>query len=203
MASTPFARAIAYCEQALQSCQYALVWLQQAGVSAPLYLATINEIAAAVVVIQGMVNNLVTLLDNQEAGNVQSPIATVTGISLISVSRTSLYVVPAGKVLVVTGFVVRVTANVASTPAPLVEVIRQSDLAVLVPGSVPAGSQPPSDVVGTNSQYNADTNVAGALLNVSASFPVVAAGDTVQFNVTGGGGGTTLTASVDLFGYLV
>lgn len=196
MASSSFTRAIAYCEQALQSCQFALAWLQNAGVDAPLYLATINEISAAVVVIQAMVNNLVFILDNQESGNVLSPISTVTNISLTVMSVTNLYVVPAGKTFICTGFTVRPTSQLASNNDWNCDVIRLSDAAVVCPGD---GAPATFPSVGGNLQFSPLQNQDYS----PTTFASVLSGDTVQFRLNSIDSGTTNVVSVDLFGYLV
>lgn len=190
MTTPAFQQAVTYCEQALQSVTNCVDWLEQAEVSAPLYSAIIASIVTAVDNIQAVIDSLVETLQNQEAGYVISPIATVTGIPLTVAAATPLYVVPAGKTLVVTGWAVRNAVQVAPGGNAVANVNRLSDGAALAPTGT-------LSTFGVNQAWQFEPAVA------ARAFDTVAAGDTVQFNVSSHDTGTTNTVAVDLFGYLI
>jgi VCBS repeat-containing protein len=190
MVTTSFQLAVAYCEQALQSVASCVSWLQTAQVSAPLYSATIAAIVAAVDQIQAVINVLVATLQNQEVGNVISPIATVTNIPLTTVGVTALYVVPTGKTLIVTGWTARNAAQNAPGGNAVANVTRLSDGAALLPTGT-------LSTFGVNQAWQFEAAVA------TRAFDTVAAGDTVQFNVSVKDSGTENNVTVDLFGYLM
>lgn len=192
MVSTPWDRAIAYCEQALQSCSTALAWLRRAGIDAPLYLGTINGISAAVAVISAMVSNLVAVISNQESGNVISPLSTVTNVNMSLVGLTNLYVVPAGQGFVPLFYFLR-NNSVAPAGTSIIQLVRLSDGAGLDNGPFgPLGV--PNPEVG---------QVWEPTYGNGFTPPIVAAGDTIALNVSVADTNPGVLFDVDLFGYLV
>lgn len=118
-----------------------------------------------------------------------TPLSTINGVNLNVFGVSVLFVVPAGKTLVVTLVNARCTLAGAPNNNGTVTVTRLSDGANLDLGMA------------------AVPGIVGQALNLSLTqnqiFPTVAAGDTVQFNVNLADTGNNFSASVDLFGYLV
>jgi hypothetical protein len=187
---TPFQQAVMYCDQAIQSVTNTLNWLGTAQVSAPIYSATIAAIITVVNQIQTVINVLVETIQNQEAGYVITPIATVTNVNLHILGATALYVVPAGKTLIVTGWTIRNAVQIGAGNNAVVNVQRLSDGAMLAP----AGT---INTFAINQAWQFMPAVGGI------AYDTVAAGDTVNFVVVGKDTGTENIVTVDLLGYIM
>lgn len=129
-----------------------------------------------------------------EMSNAFGPIATVDGINLKVVATTPLYTVPAGKTFICTGFTVRPSMQTAPNNNAMVDVTRLSDSSEMCPFTGAMNCP-----VGGNIQGSPALNSMFA----NQFFSSASAGDVVLLNVSAGDTGTTNTASVDLFGYLV
>ena len=189
MASTPFERAARYLQQAVDCCESALSFLADAGVNAPLYLSDVNMIKAVVATIAADVELLIQTLENQDEGNVISPISSIQNVDLTVVAVHNLFTVPAGKSFVPTGLAVRYTQATAPDNNGTVAGVRASDA-----GNVFAETPTMSPVVGTSLQIG--PGLDGVVLTLVAA-------DTIAVSIVAADTGTGCKATIDLFGYLV
>lgn len=181
-------RAINYLNQAIAALNIAIQWVNQAGVTVPIESPTTDAIAADVADIVSDVDDLIAVINNVINGDILNPIASIN-VNLKVVAKTAMYVVPAGKTLIVVGCVVRQVSATAPNNDSALNIIRMSDSQICVLVGAPG------------SLANNNTFPAGFSLNGSQF--AVAAGDVVQVDVTGGDTGTAITGAVDLLGYLV
>ena len=126
-------------------------------------------------------------------------LSTITGINAKTVATTTLYTVPAGKSLIITDIVVRVTAFTAGS---------KNVQAVVSYG----GNDPNYNNFSTNITYTVtavNTSLSWIILDIilafliSAEVPIYAATTVFKINITTGSNATTETWSCDLFGYLI
>lgn len=117
-------------------------------------------------------------------------LATVTGIALTATGATNLYTVPAGKTLVVTEIILRITAVTTFISGATISIGKSASynewLAATAMGALSA----------TN-QFRLLSHSAAGLLYQS-----FAAGEVVALNVTIGATSTVLTGAADVYGYL-
>lgn len=123
--------------------------------------------------------------------NMAGLLATVTGIDLKTVAATNLYTVPAGKTLVITEVVIRVTAADTFAVAATLAVGKTASFNEWIVATAMTG-------LAAVGQFRLLSNSAAGLIYQS-----FAAGEVVALNVTVGATATTLTGAVDLFGYLI
>lgn len=127
------------------------------------------------------------IFNGAASANAPSVLSTTTGIDGKVVANTALYTVPAGKTLIVTGFVVRATASTAITVG-----------ATLGFGNV-AGTNNISAAAASG--VNSTTTTYQIALNGSTLLTVAAG--VVYLNLTNAATGTSQTLACDLIGYLI
>ena len=134
---------------------------------------------------------LLRMRDTVDNGSILK-IATITGINAKTVATTSLYTVPTGKSLIVTLFVVRVTAFTAGgkTVQAIYNVGGNATDYNNILNSV-------SPTIGAVNEYYPIILLDGTNLAVQAATTVL------TLNITTGSNATTETWAVDVFGYLV
>lgn len=118
-------------------------------------------------------------------------LATVTGIDAKTVATTELYVVPAGKSLIVTRVpIVRVTAFTVGAKS------------VQAVASFGGNSASYNDFLTGTTFTIAASGVWYSVAMPTGALPVYAAGTSFRVNITTGSNATTETWAIDLFGYL-
>lgn len=131
---------------------------------------------------------LLTNDDGSYTGIIQK-LSGVTGVDLKTTGPTTLYTVPAGKTLVITGLIVRVASvNTFATP-PTARVGKAAAYTEYMPATALAG-------LNTVGMY-VDLAIFGSQFHNKFN-----ATDVVAVDITIGAGATTLTADFDVIGYL-
>jgi hypothetical protein len=112
---------------------------------------------------------------------------TTSNISLTSAATTALYT-PSGNSAVVTGIIVRITAVTAFVTAASISIGQNGSVNDIIPITALTG-------LNSTALFFPLTPTIVSALTIS--------GNTISLKVTTGATATTLTASVDLLGYLV
>lgn len=118
-------------------------------------------------------------------------LATVTGIDAKSVAITELFQVPAGKSMIVSRVVIRVTAFTAGSKS------------VQAVASFGCNSATYDDFLNSVTYTTAAISKAIQDEVLDAEIPVYAAGASFRVSIETGSNATTETWAVDLFGYLL
>lgn len=117
-------------------------------------------------------------------------LASVTGINAKTIALTTLYTVPAGKTLTITGVFLRVTAFTSGG--------KTTD-AIMTVGA----NNPNYDDYNGISPAVVSNNVAIEVTqSLGAFFPIYTAGQVIKMNITTGSNATTETWAIELLGYL-
>lgn len=114
-------------------------------------------------------------------------LSTVTAISLTATATTSLYT-PSGHSAIITGIMIRPTTVTAFTIAGAISIGQNGSVNDIIPITTLTG-------LNTTALFFPLTPLIASAITIS--------GNTISLKVTTGATATTLTASVDLIGYLI
>lgn len=120
----------------------------------------------------------------------QTKLATVTGIDAKTVAITTLYTVPPGKSLIVTGVIIRCTAFTVGSKS------------VQAVASFGGNGATYDDYLNSVTYTIAASGVAVRDVVFDAAYPIYAAASTFRLSIETGSNATTETWAVDVFGYL-
>lgn len=118
-------------------------------------------------------------------------LSTTSNIDLKTAAATNLYTVPAGKTLIVTEIVLRVTAASGFAAGCTLSIGKSAAYTEWLAATAMTG-------LSAIGNYRLLSNSAAGLV-----YNVFAAGDVIALNVTIGATATTLTATAELQGYLI
>lgn len=125
------------------------------------------------------------------ADGVISRLASVSGVDLKTVASTNLYTVPTGKSLVVTEVIIRITVSSGFAVAATVSVGKTAAFTEWLVATAMTG-------LSALGSFRKLSDSVAALVH-----GMFTAGEVLALNVTVGATATTLTATVDVYGYLV